>query len=188
MALLITPSVSKIDRQRTRDDNIASRGIESYGKKKIELAKDTGMNAPRYRKLKEIVSSKCEEKNDLQVSMSIPLSELLLDVPLIETESYIFRPKELREEEWTKRHDFPRIPRPMNVFLLYRRAVGSFCDYTLRPALTPPLRCPYTHSLSLLVPEVGFSPADRSDRSNPSASGLTEPDSKQRRNDVNNTW
>ena len=57
--------------------------------------------------------------------MLIPLSELLLDVPLVETETYIRRPKELREEEWTKRHNFPRIPRPMNVFLLYRRAVSE---------------------------------------------------------------
>ena len=57
--------------------------------------------------------------------MSIPLSELLLDVPLVETEAYIRRPKELREEEWTNRHDFPRMPRPMNVFLLYRRAVSE---------------------------------------------------------------
>ena len=57
--------------------------------------------------------------------MPIPLSELLSDVPLVETETYICRPKELREEEWTKRHNFPRIPRPMNIFLLYRRAVSE---------------------------------------------------------------
>ena len=57
--------------------------------------------------------------------MPMPLSELLLDVPLVETEAYVCRPKELREEEWTNRHDFPRRPRPMNVFFLYRRAVSE---------------------------------------------------------------
>ena len=83
------------------------------------------MNGLRYRKLKEIEPSKYERQNNSQVSMPIPLSELLLDVPLVETEAYIRRPKELREEERIKRHNFPRIPRPMNVFLLYRRAVSE---------------------------------------------------------------
>ena len=57
--------------------------------------------------------------------MPIPLSKLLLDIPLFETEAYIRRPKELREEEWKNRRDYPKMPWPMNIFLLYRRAVSE---------------------------------------------------------------
>ena len=57
--------------------------------------------------------------------MPVPLFELLLDIPLVDAEAYIRRPKELREEEWRNRRDFPKMPRPVNVFLLYRRAVSE---------------------------------------------------------------
>ena len=43
----------------------------------------------------------------------------------MDAEAYIRRPKELREEEWRNRRDFPKMPRPVNVFLLYRRAVSE---------------------------------------------------------------
>ena len=40
-------------------------------------------------------------------------------------ESYIRRPKELREQEWMNRRHFSKTSRPLNIFLLYRKAVSE---------------------------------------------------------------
>ena len=40
-------------------------------------------------------------------------------------ESYIRRPKELREQKWTNRRHFSKTSRPLNIFLLYRKAVSE---------------------------------------------------------------
>ena len=57
--------------------------------------------------------------------MTIPLSELFLDIPLVDVESHIRRSKELREQEWMIRRNSSRVSRPLNVFLLYRKAVSA---------------------------------------------------------------
>ena len=68
---------------------------------------------------------KSEKPEDSSIDMPVPLSRLFPDISLADAETYIRRPKELREAEWRTRRGFPKMPRPVNAFLLYRRAVSE---------------------------------------------------------------
>ena len=102
-------------------------GTKHRAHKKLGTAISGGASSPRPKKPRDVKSSKkkFEKSDDSPIDMPVPLFQLLLDIPLVDAEAYIRRPKEDREDEWRNRRDFPKMPRPVNVFLLYRRAVSE---------------------------------------------------------------
>ena len=84
---------------------------------------------PKKSKVAKPSKEKAEKSDDSSIDMPIPLSRLFPQIPLMDAEAYIRRPKELREAEWRRRRDFPKMPRPVNAFLLYRRAITEKAKY-----------------------------------------------------------
>ena len=122
------PAILEGGERRTRNSNLVSGTTKQQREQRKGGSAMGGVaSRPRPKKPKEVKASKkkIEKPDDSPIDMPVPLFELLLDVPLVDAEAYIRRPKEHREEEWRNRRDFPKMPRPVNVFLLYRRAVSE---------------------------------------------------------------
>ena len=80
---------------------------------------------PRKTRVARSSTKKSSNSDDSTVDLPGPLSQLCPKIPLVDAEAYIRRPAERRQAEWRARRDYPKMPRPVNAFLLYRRGMSE---------------------------------------------------------------
>ena len=82
---------------------------------------------PEPKKSRVFKSSKGKPKKsiDSSIHMPVPLSRLYPNIPLEDVAAWIYRSTEIRQVEWMNRREYPKMPRPMNAFILYRKATSE---------------------------------------------------------------
>ena len=90
-------------------------------------AKVSRLSLPKPKKSRVTKSSKRnpEKSIDSSIHMPVPLSQLYPSIPLEDVAAWICRSPEIRKAEWMNRRDYPKMPRPMNAFMLYRKAASD---------------------------------------------------------------
>ena len=90
-------------------------------------AKASRLSLPKPKKPRVARSSKGKPKKsvDSSIHMPVPLSRLYPNIPLEDVVAWICRPTEIRQVEWTNRRDYTKMPRPVNAFILYRKATSE---------------------------------------------------------------
>ena len=86
--------------------------------------KASRLSLPKLKKSRvtRATKGKPEKSIDSSIQMPVPLSQLYPNIPLGDVATWICRSTEIRQAEWMSRRGYPKMPRPMNAFILYRKA------------------------------------------------------------------